>query len=404
MDELKTIVGQIEKLTEDFTASQAEAKKSAERAVEEVKSNREVTEETKKAVIAANEKMSGIETRLHELEQKAEEGIGKAMLKMHGDAISKALDCDSFKAYVKDKQGRVTLEIEDIWKHKAVTTDAASVGGAINPMILPGVYGEPDFPLTIRALLAPGSTTSNMIKYVKEGVFTDLTATVKEAAQKPKGDLTLTTAESPVRKIAHLLDVSMEALDDIAFLESYIRSKMMRGLKLAEEKQLLFGDGVDPNILGIMPQATAFDETLLTKMGITTPTLLDRLFASIIQINLAQYGATGFVLNPIDYGAAIMVKTTDGAYLMVNPAANNNPRIWGLPVVQSMNMEQGTFLTGAFRDGAQIFDRTNAFMTMSQENNDNFEKNMFTLRIEERLALALYAPKAFVTGTTAPAP
>lgn len=401
-EELKELSGSIEKLADDFNKKQAEAKEAATKAFEEIKANGKAHDETKAEVAKVNEKMAGVEARLHEMEQKADAHIANMAVKSgEKDVISQILESDGFKSFSARDAKSVNIEVDGFWQKKAITTADASVGSAVFPQILPGVFGDPDFPLTIRALLAPGSTTSQVIKWVIEDTFTDNTGMVAEGAQKPKGDLTLGVAETNVRKIAHLLDVSEEALDDIAFMESYMRSKMMRGLLLKEETQLLLGDGTGENLKGIIPQSTAFEQALLTQMDIQNPTVLDRLFAAIIQVNLAQYSPTAFVMHPVDYGGAIMRKTTDGAYLMANPAAANRPSIWGLPVVQSMNMAQGSFLSGAFRTGAQIFDRKGAVIRMSEENKDNFETNMFTMRIEERLALAVYAPKAFVTGTTA---
>ncbi|HBW6842070.1 TPA: phage major capsid protein, partial [Klebsiella pneumoniae] len=69
-----------------------------------------------------------------------------------------------------------------------------------------------------------------------------------------------------------------------------------------------------------------------------------------------------------------------------------------LPVVETQAMAQNNFLTGAFNMAAQIFDRMDIEVLLSTENEDDFVKNMVTIRAEERLALAVYRPEAFVTG------
>ena len=66
----------------------------------------------------------------------------------------------------------------------------------------------------------------------------------------------------------------------------------------------------------------------------------------------------------------------------------------------------GTFLVGAFQVASQIFDRLDAEVLISTEDQDNFVKNMITVRAEERLAFAVKQPQAFVTGSfgTIPVP
>jgi hypothetical protein len=49
--------------------------------------------------------------------------------------------------------------------------------------------------------------------------------------------------------------------------------------------------------------------------------------------------------------------------------------------------------------GAQVWDRSDAQMLLSFENSDNFVKNMATLLVEERLAMTVYRPTAFVSGS-----
>jgi HK97 family phage major capsid protein len=61
-------------------------------------------------------------------------------------------------------------------------------------------------------------------------------------------------------------------------------------------------------------------------------------------------------------------------------------------------MDLGDFLTGAFKMGAQGWDREQANITVSNQDRDNFVKNMVTILCEEDVGLTVFRPEAFVKG------
>jgi HK97 family phage major capsid protein len=118
-----------------------------------------------------------------------------------------------------------------------------------------------------------------------------------------------------------------------------------------------------------------------------------------LQASLALYPPTGYVLHPTDWAKIELTKDGMQRYIVGDPQSTLNKTLWGLPVVTSMSMQVTKFLTGSFKLGAQIFDRLSMEVLISTENADDFVRNMITIRAEERLALAVYRPAAFIYGT-----
>ena len=92
-----------------------------------------------------------------------------------------------------------------------------------------------------------------------------------------------------------------------------------------------------------------------------------------------------------------LAESGDGRYIIGNPQGTLTPTLWGLPVVATQAMTIRKFLTGAFKLGAQLFDRWDARVETGFVN-DDFIKNLVTVLAEERLALAVYRPEAFIYG------
>jgi len=388
-------VAKFTELMEAIKVRDEEIKTMCAKALEEIGQGKTISEEVKLKLEQLSSDGLKLQARLIEVEQKLAARTSYAGAagnrKSWGEQV---VESDGWKRLVEAKGGR-TGKIE----LKAVTTissDPLSAGTAIEPMRVPGIQFPPQQQLTIRDLISPGRTTSNAIDYVQEKAFQNMAAPVAEGTLKPQSDITLEEKTANVRTLAHWMLATVQVLDDAPQLSSYIDARLRYGLALVEEDQLLNGHGTGQNLHGIMPQAAAATGTSTSNV--------DQIREAMLQIRLANYRATGIVLHPADWCAIELLKLTDNSYLFANPQSLSPQILWGLPVVDTVSMDQGAFLVGAFRIGSQIFDRQAPTVEVSTEDSDNFRKNLVTIRAEERLALAVYAPNAFVKGTIVSVP
>ncbi len=338
--------------------------------------------------------MNEAKTRLDEVEQK-QARTGSDEVEHQKSLGQQMYESEQFKSFAENPRagGRATLHIKDI---TSATTAAAGSAGALVTPERAGLIAPPNQMLHIRDLIAPGKTDSNSIEYPRETGFTNNAgAQTAEGELKAKSDLQFDDETVAVRTLAHHIKASRQILDDASQLESYIGGRLMYGLKLVEDRQLLNGDGLNGNLKGIIPQASAFADPA----AMANYTVMDQLRLAMLQAVMAEYPASGHVLNPIDWAIMELSKDNEGRYIIGQPQGTANPTLWGLPVVATQAMGVGKFLTGAFNMGAQIFDRQQSSIVVSTENEDDFIRNKVTILCEERLALAVYRQEAFVTGT-----
>lgn len=384
-------------VTEALAKVTDQVREHGEKALAEAKKGVDMSTGVKATVDELLVKQSEYVARLDDLEQKAarrsqEQAVGEKSLGaqfVENDAFKKAHESGELRR----KGGRVAVDMAT----KAIVT--ANTGAGVIADRQPGIITTPQRRLTIRDLIAPGRTASNLITYMKETGFTNSAAPVAENTLKPESTLTLAQSTAPVIKLAHFMKASTEILDDFPALQSYIDERLTYGLKLAEETQMLKGSGVGNNLNGIYTQATAY----LAPITLTGNTRIDVLRLALLQAELAEYPSDGIVLHPTDWATIELLKDTQGRYIIGNPQGNLAPSLWGRPVVATQAMTVDTFLVGAFRMGAQVFDRMMASVAVATENENDFIMNLITILIEERLALVVNRPEAFVRGDITPA-
>lgn len=390
----KTVEELATEVKAQFQKSFDAVKELAEKALAEAAKGVTMSTEQKDKADETITKMNTLNEQLATLEQKVLEGtkgqddVPKTMGEMF-------VADEKVKSFLGQANPRGRIDLQAKTTLTSLTTAAGgSVGDAIANTRLPGILPLPQRRMTVRDLLSQGQMDGNTLEYVKETGFTNNAGMVAEGAAKPSSDIQLDLISTSAKVIAHYMKASRQVLSDISQLRSIIDNRLLYGLAYKEEGQLLNGDGTGQNLNGIIPQATAY----VAPTTISDINIFDVMRLAMLQAALAEYPATGHVLHPTDWAIIETTKDTTGRYIIGNPQGTTSPTLWALPVVATQAITVRKFLTGAFKLGAQVFDRWTARVEIATENEDDFIKNLVTILAEERVALAVYRPEAFIYG------
>ncbi|MBG3117393.1 phage major capsid protein [Proteus mirabilis] len=388
---LKNLSAKIEEANGKFNAKAEEALKEAQKVGSLSTETKAAVDKMATELNALRESEKTLKASLGELEQHvAQMPLNNAVqaAKTIGQQVISADVLKEINSSIQSSK-RISIPVQ------AALTSTDVAEGVVEPQRLPGIDVAPKQRLFIRDLIAPGKTTSPAIFWVQQTGFTNKASVVPENTTKPYSDIEFATKITPVTTIAHMFKASKQILDDFAQLQSLVDAEMRYGLKFVEEQEILFGDGSGAHLHGIIPQASKYKP----EFSVEKQSGIDDLRLAMLQAQLARLPATGHVLHFIDWAKIELTKDSLGRYILANPSALIGPTLWGLSVVATESTAfKGKFLTGAFNAGAQLFDREETNVVISTENTDDFEKNMISIRCEERLALAVKRPEAFVYG------
>ena len=292
---------------------------------------------------------------------------------------------------------------------KATILQSGQGSGTVVPFYQDGVLPTLFRRLTVADLMPNSSISSPTLIYMQETAVTNAAATVAEGATKPQSDVTIAQVTETIRKIANTAKISDEMLQDAGYVGGYVQGRLVLFVKLAEEDQLLNGNGTAPNLRGLLNRTG-----LATAVAVPgTPTQTDRIDAIYSQISAIRSTSflepDGIIMNPTDWKTIRLNKDANNQYFAGGPFtgaygngvqgadhgnAGENPDLWGCRVVVTPAIAAGTALVGAFGTAAQVFRRSGITVEMTNSNEDDFKNNLVALRAEERLGLAVYRPGA----------
>lgn len=288
--------------------------------------------------------------------------------------------------------GSTSVDLDDI-DTRALVDAGTGLDGSRNPYV--GIVDPtPDRALRLADLVDRQSTDLQSVPYLIESPNTGAAAEVAHGAQKPEATFTFDEDSAPVRTIAHWVPITRQAAEDNATLVGYINGRLSYGLELRLDAQILNGNGTAPNIRGILNTSG---------IGAYTPGAAE---ARIITIRkaitvaqISEYMPDTAVLHPTDWQNIELDTDDNGMFrVSVNPQNAMTPRLWGLNVVVTTAIAVGTYLVGAFRLGATLWERHGIRLLMSDSHGTNFTANILVLLAEMRAALTVWRPAAFVSG------
>lgn len=254
---------------------------------------------------------------------------------------------------------------------------------------------DPQLALTVRSLFGTESISGNALTYYKLGALEGSITTVDEGAAKPQVHIPYSPTTVALEKIAAFIKETDELLSDAAFLESAIRGRLIYEFRKQVEAYLVGALTATSGLQKVIGSIT-FDNLLKAKQAVR---------------NVTGYAADAILINPADLESLLLAKDGNQQYLLGGPAYgsygngaySSNPRIWGLPVVESANVTEGQAVVGAFKAASSVVTKAGEGMRVEVSNSDtdDFQHNRITVRVEERMVLATRVPAAFaLVGTS----
>ena len=353
-------------------------------ALESVKSELEATKASISVVKDEIEKLEAKQNR-SKMNQTEVKGFNASL----ADAIEQ--NGDNLAKLARGEQKRSSFILDT----KAVgnMTEAVNLTGDITRQYANQVYALPSRKVHLRSLLPIGTINQGLFTFPYESGGEGAPAAQVQGSSKAQVDFDITMKDAAAQYIAGYVRISRQMLDDIPAMTSFLQSRLLEKYLIAEDAQILSGDGTAPNLQGILGVATA-------ATGAATVDV-EQLVQAIAQLESSNYSATGIMVNPTDWAAIMNTKNTNAAYSL--PAStvvttDGNVSIAGIPLYKSTAIAVDKFLVGDWSMGAQIMQNQGISVQFSEMDGDNFTKNLITVRVEARIALPIYYAGAFVYG------
>lgn len=314
-----------------------------------------------------------------------------------GDEFLKAVGGVEGLKSVASRKGE--LGATDFFSKASPNTTTSGQYSDILTTVTRNVTGQTRESLSIADLLSALSISSNSITYWAEKPKTGGFATNAEGAQKARTKYDFDYIHETVSNLAGLTNITEEMMADADFLVSYINSVLTYDLLLAEEQQLLNGDGNGTNLKGLLNRSGV--QSIASANVDDNARSIYKAFTAIHVATMRE--ADGIVINPLDYERERLATDKNGQYFgggVFGGAYGNgnfivNQPLWGRPTVVTTAIAQGTVLVGNFKS-ASVLRRSGVRVEAFRENGTNVETNEITIRAEERLGLMVPKPAAFV--------
>lgn len=324
-------------------------------------------------------------------------GAGKVVSSTKAPEAERKADSlgDHFANYVKERGHEKSFHL--VAPAYRAAADPQLTPASIVPAITTydkRIVEAPRIPFNVLDLLGREVIDGNTLVYFVEGAMEGTIGTnIAEGALKSQVHFADPVAKTvTLEKIAAFVKESDEVIDDAQFLASTINGRLLYELnKVRQQKVIneLIGTSGIQTIT--MPSTATFTDISLD--------IADAVADAIADVQeMSGFAANGIVITPTLWKQLRTGHLNDGAYIGGGYFEQGaRPTLWGLPIALSSQLPAGNILIGAFDTCASLVTKAEGVTVESTNTDqDDFVKNLMTIRAECREKLAVRRPAGFV--------
>lgn len=244
-------------------------------------------------------------------------------------------------------------------------------------------------PLVVRDLFGAETISGSTLMYLVEGAIQGAPAVTAEGAKKAQIHFADPTPKTvSLDKITCFIKESDEYISDYPFLASAINGRLLYELGLVEQNKLV------ADLIGTSGIQT--DTTSWTNASTATDVADLILKAASDVQDASAFAADAVVMNPATWYSLRVAKDGEDRYYGGGFFGGQNiPNLWGIPVCVTTAVTASQIIVGAFKTCGSVVQKGGVAVEATNTDADDFQKNLMTIRAEERLALAVRRPAGF---------
>ena len=333
--------------------------------------------------------LADVQAELVAMQKKSESysGVAQTAVKSIGEQFVNTEGFKNLSAHVGDNN-----HVRETFSTKSATISTTSTGitdnflGGVQDM--GGIISTPQRKLVIESLIPHIPVTAGSMSMVKETSFTNHAAVVAEGGSKPETTFEFEKYNVNIETVAHWTKISEQLAADAPAVAAFINARMQYGLQAKIDSDILVGAGTSGALSGFLNTGNHTDYSSSITPYASGDTLID--FAARIQAELESLNYTPeyLILNPKDWTDLCLLKDGQKRYILGGPGQNVEKTLWGVPVITTGAMTSGKYIMADFTLGGAILDRQELTVDIDRTQ-DDFIKNLLTIRVERRLGLAV---------------
>ena len=344
-----------------------------------------------------NEKFESAQKRMDSIEMESKKTLAGITPKNFRTALEAEIKSGALERIKNGTANAARFEV----KSSDMTMSNTFTGVVAAETVIPEIKFDPARAVHIRSLIPNGSTDAQTIRFVKESAYTANGAATAQGSALGQSDFDFTATSVNVEKIGTFMNLTDEMLQDTPQLASYLSARVPSKVLSIEDNEIMSGDGSSPNLSGLLTDSLAFTTSSGGQFyqSVESANEYDVLIAALNQLSLLNYTADTILLNPTDFHKIVLLKSTANEYLKNQVIQGIQPALMGVPITINTAVPAGKFLVGQLSVATQLWIRDGLGLEFSRDNAQNFEKNLVTVRAQERVCLTNYQPNAMINGT-----